>query len=78
MRAALSDSLSSVVGQKASDPILFENLLIGAPTVELSVVTPFQSVRSAACGCAAMRLTLIDHGVDLAEAFLAASLRFVP
>lgn len=30
--AALSDSLSSVVGQKASLPILLENLLTGAPT----------------------------------------------
>lgn len=30
--AALSHSLSRVVGQKASDPILFESLLTGAPT----------------------------------------------
>lgn len=30
--AAFSDSISSVVGQKASDPILFESLLMGAPT----------------------------------------------
>jgi hypothetical protein len=30
--AALSHSLSKVVGQNASDPILFESLLIGAPT----------------------------------------------
>jgi hypothetical protein len=36
--AALSHSLSRVVGQKASDPILFESLLTGAPTEELSVL----------------------------------------
>ena len=31
--AALSDSLSNVVGQNASAPTLFDNRLIGGPTV---------------------------------------------
>lgn len=33
MRAALSLSLSSVVGQKASEPSLFDSLLTGAPSL---------------------------------------------
>lgn len=37
IRAALSLSLSSEVGQKASDPILFENLLTGAPSLSVLV-----------------------------------------
>jgi hypothetical protein len=32
IRAALSDSWSSVVGQKASEPILFVSLLTGTPS----------------------------------------------
>lgn len=33
MRAALSDSLSNVVGQNASDPSLFDSLFTGAPNL---------------------------------------------
>jgi hypothetical protein len=36
--AALSLSLSRVVGQKASLPILFENLLIGAPSLSATTI----------------------------------------
>lgn len=39
MRAALSDSMSSVVGQNASEPTLLERRLTGAPSLSTQLYT---------------------------------------
>ncbi len=69
IRAALSHSLSKVVGQKASDPILFENLFIGAPTEECQ--TSFHPARDS-------RLTFVCPGPGLIETLLTRGLGLVP
>jgi hypothetical protein len=60
--AALSLSLSRVVGQKASDPILFESLLTGAPTVGCQFSFPRQQIR--------MHSRLSAHCQALSKPFL--------
>ena len=75
MRAAFSDSLSSVVGQNASDPILLVSLLTGAPS--LSAVdgeVSYSLWNSARCDLA-WRLTPTPNCI---EALLASFANLVP
>ena len=67
--AALSHSLSRVVGQNASEPILFESLLTGAPTVDVSFHPRLTDHSS---------LTFVRPAPGFIEALLASSLRLVP
>ena len=61
MRAALSDSLSRDVGQKASAPSLFESLLTGAPIFsnhDLLLVLVFAQAEVLEDGCDAIAIGL--------------------
>jgi hypothetical protein len=70
MRAALSLSMSRVVGQKASEPSLFESLLIGAPSLSTHpyilskpALPPVLVLPQRACVC-----TILKPGVGVATA----------
>lgn len=66
MRAALSLSMSSVVGQKASEPNLFDILLMGAPSLSTHpyilskpIFPPVLVLLHRACVCAIVKAGVV-------------------